>query len=224
MFASRARAYSNGKLFRCSTLGLAPGLTHIHKTRQERFVRDKNSILLGTFINYARKLFYSVGHGSHFNHFLSARLFAESGRLHLAPTMLGSDEKRGSLPGQSVNYRQTKFYGDKTLSITTLSLMTLSITTLSLTTFSIKTHRITKFNITINIMRHSAKWQCCYEECHLCLMSFMQSVTNKPNTLSAVMLNVFMQSVVKLSVVRLSVIRLRVVKLSVVRLHYAECR
>ncbi len=40
-----------------------------------------------------------------------------------------------------------------------------------------------------------------YAECHLCLVSFMLSVTNKPFMLSVIMLNAIMLSVVMLNVV-----------------------
>jgi hypothetical protein len=44
-------------------------------------------------------MFYSGGHGRHFNHFLSARLMAESGRLHLAPTNVRLGRKTRQLTG-----------------------------------------------------------------------------------------------------------------------------
>ncbi len=47
--------------FRCSTLGLAPGLTHKHYTRPAILARDKHSSLLRKSVNYGRKKFYSIG-------------------------------------------------------------------------------------------------------------------------------------------------------------------
>ncbi len=49
-----------------------------------------------------------------------------------------------------------------------------------------------------------------YAECHLCCMSFMLSITNKPFVLSVVMLDVVMLNVVMLNVVMLNVVMLNV--------------
>ncbi len=53
--------------------------------------------------------------------------------------------------------------------------------------------------------------ECCYAECHLCLVSIMLSVANNPIMLSVIMLNVVMLSSVMLSVIILIVIMLSVV-------------
>jgi hypothetical protein len=47
-------------------------------------------------------------------------------------------------------------------------------------------------------------------ECHLCLVSVMLSVTNKPLMLNVVMLSVLMLNVIMLNVVMLSVVMLSV--------------
>jgi hypothetical protein len=52
MFVGKAVVYLSEVPSRCSTLGLAPGLTHKHPTRLERPTRDKHSSLLGKFVNY----------------------------------------------------------------------------------------------------------------------------------------------------------------------------
>ncbi len=49
MFAGKAGAYLSEAPFRCSTLGLAPGLT---QTKQERLARDKQAGSLRKFVNY----------------------------------------------------------------------------------------------------------------------------------------------------------------------------
>ncbi len=46
----------------------------------------------------------------------------------------------------------------------------------------------------------------CYAECHVCLLSLMLKVSDKPFTLSDIRLDVIMLSVVMLSVVMLSVV------------------
>ncbi len=58
-----------------------------------------------------------------------------------------------------------------------------------------------------------------YAQCHLCSMSFMLSVVNKPSMVSVIMLNVVMLNVVMLSVIMLNAIMLCVVILSVVLLN-----
>ena len=60
MFVSKAGAYPSEALFRCSTLGQAPGLTHKH-TWLERPAREKHSSLLRTSENYICKKFYNIG-------------------------------------------------------------------------------------------------------------------------------------------------------------------
>ncbi len=46
----------------------------------------------------------------------------------------------------------------------------------------------------------------CYAECHLCYVSIMLSVTNKPIMLSVILLPVVMLSVIMLNVVKMSVV------------------
>ncbi len=59
MFVGKAGACPNKA--RCSTLGLAPGLTYKHLTRLERLVWDKHFSLLRKSVNYGRKKFYNIG-------------------------------------------------------------------------------------------------------------------------------------------------------------------
>ncbi len=73
--------------------------------------------------------------------------------------------------------------GTVTLSITTSSTMTFSTMTFSTMTFSIMTLE-TVILIVI------------YAECHLCLVSFILSVTKKLNMLSVILLNAVMLNVV----------------------------
>ncbi len=47
-------------LFRCSTLGQAPCLTHVHQTRLERPARNKHSSLLPAFKTNSCKKFYNI--------------------------------------------------------------------------------------------------------------------------------------------------------------------
>jgi hypothetical protein len=61
MFAGNAGAYPSEAPFRCSPLGLAPGLTHKHKTWAERLARDKYSSLIRKVVTYGRKKFYNFG-------------------------------------------------------------------------------------------------------------------------------------------------------------------
>ncbi len=61
MLVGEARAYTSEALFRCSALGLAPGLTHKHWTILEKPARDKHSSLLRAFVNYGLKKFYNTG-------------------------------------------------------------------------------------------------------------------------------------------------------------------
>jgi hypothetical protein len=49
--------------FRCSTVGLAPGLTHNHETRLELLAKNKHFSLLQKSVNYGRKTFYNTGQG-----------------------------------------------------------------------------------------------------------------------------------------------------------------
>jgi hypothetical protein len=58
MFASKARAYPSVVPFMCSILGWAHVLNQRNLTR---LARDTNSSLLGTFVNYGRKMFYNIG-------------------------------------------------------------------------------------------------------------------------------------------------------------------
>ncbi len=53
-----------------------------------------------------------------------------------------------------------------------------------------------------------------YSECHLCIVSFMLNVANKPKLLSVDMLNVVMLNVVMLIVIMLNVVTLIVIMLS----------
>jgi hypothetical protein len=52
MFVSKTGSYPSEVPFKCSTLGLAPGLTHKHYTRLEKLARDKHSSLLRKSVNY----------------------------------------------------------------------------------------------------------------------------------------------------------------------------
>jgi hypothetical protein len=47
--------------FRCSTLGLAPGLAHKHYNKRAILVRDKHSSLLRKSVNYEQKSFVTLG-------------------------------------------------------------------------------------------------------------------------------------------------------------------
>ena len=80
--------------------------------------------------------------------------------------------------------------------------------------------------MTLSIMTLRITVEYCYDECHLCKVSIMLIVTNKPFMLSVTMQNVVMLSVLMLSVLMLSVIMLNVtlnvtldVMLSVIRLN-----
>jgi hypothetical protein len=57
MLAFKTRAYLRQPHFRCSTFGVAPGLTHKHKTWLEKLARDKLSSLLLKFVNYGQKVY-----------------------------------------------------------------------------------------------------------------------------------------------------------------------
>ncbi len=48
-------------LFRCSTLGQAPGLAYKHLTRLVKLARDKRSNSLHKFVTYGLKTFYNIG-------------------------------------------------------------------------------------------------------------------------------------------------------------------
>jgi hypothetical protein len=61
MFAVKTGAYWSETLFRCSTLGKAPGLSHIHLTKLERLDRDKHSGVFLKVVTYGRKKFYNIG-------------------------------------------------------------------------------------------------------------------------------------------------------------------
>jgi hypothetical protein len=60
MFAVKAGAYPSETPFRCSTLGKAPGLAHIHLTRLERLYRDKHFSVFLKVVTYGRKKFYNI--------------------------------------------------------------------------------------------------------------------------------------------------------------------
>jgi hypothetical protein len=60
-------------------------------------------------------------------------------------------------------------------------------------------------------MTFSIMAECCYAECHLCQVSCMLIVVNKPFILSVIMPSVIMPSVIMPSAVMLSVIILNVV-------------
>jgi hypothetical protein len=57
IFACKAKAYPSEAPFRCSTLGLAPGLTRKNLTRLERLTEDKHSGLLRKSVITAVKSF-----------------------------------------------------------------------------------------------------------------------------------------------------------------------
>ncbi len=63
VFAGKAGAYPCEISFSCSTLGQAPGLTHILKsqTRLESPAKYKHSSLFGKIVNYGRNKFYDIG-------------------------------------------------------------------------------------------------------------------------------------------------------------------
>jgi hypothetical protein len=61
-----AKSYLSEALFRYSTLGWAPSLTHKHYTRLEMLARDKDSSLLYKFVNYSRKRFITLAPEQHF--------------------------------------------------------------------------------------------------------------------------------------------------------------
>ncbi len=63
MFVVKARAYLSEALFRYSTLGWAPGLTHRHHTRLEMLFGDKHSSILRKIKNHKlrTKKFYNNG-------------------------------------------------------------------------------------------------------------------------------------------------------------------
>ncbi len=63
MFACKAEAYPSEALFRCSTLGQAPGLTRKHQTRLQKLARDKHSNLLQKSVNYRQKSFITLAPG-----------------------------------------------------------------------------------------------------------------------------------------------------------------
>ncbi len=74
MFVGKARTYPNEAPFRCSTLGLAPGLALKQYTRLERLARDKHPGLLQKFVSYGRKKFYNIGLWSFERSFLTPNL------------------------------------------------------------------------------------------------------------------------------------------------------
>ncbi len=61
MLANNIKAYLSESLFRYSTLGYAPNLTHKNKGRLERLVKDEHSSFLQKFVNYALKKFNNTG-------------------------------------------------------------------------------------------------------------------------------------------------------------------
>jgi hypothetical protein len=61
MFAGKVGAYPSEAPLSCSTLGWAPGLTHKHQTRLERFARDKRSSLLRKSVINGQKSFITLG-------------------------------------------------------------------------------------------------------------------------------------------------------------------
>jgi hypothetical protein len=94
---------------------------------------------------------------------------------------------------------------------TTFSTMTFGITTLSIITNKKATFSV----ITLNIMA---------EQCHLCQLSLMLSVTYEHFIPSVVMVNVVMLIVVMVSVVMLSIVMLSVVMPSVVMMNVVAPR
>jgi hypothetical protein len=61
MFIVKTWVYPIEEPFRCSTLGLAPGLAHIPYSMLERLSMDKHSSLLRKFLNHGQKKFYNIG-------------------------------------------------------------------------------------------------------------------------------------------------------------------
>ncbi len=61
MFTGKAGAYPSEALCNFSSLGLAPGLAHKHKTRVERLARDELQIT--KIRNYGEKRFTTLGPG-----------------------------------------------------------------------------------------------------------------------------------------------------------------
>ncbi len=64
MFVGKAGAYPIEEPFRCSTLGLAPGLADKQKTRLERLARDKHSRLIRKFVNHGQKILITLARGT----------------------------------------------------------------------------------------------------------------------------------------------------------------
>jgi hypothetical protein len=60
-FVGKARAYPSEALSKCSTLGLALGLTHKNMARSEWLAWDTCSSLVQKIVNYRQKEFYNVG-------------------------------------------------------------------------------------------------------------------------------------------------------------------
>ncbi len=76
-----------------------------------------------------------------------------------------------------------------TISIMTISIMIISIMIISIMTISIMTITIMTITLmTISVMALDPEG--CYAECHLCWVSFILSVTNKPSMLSVILLSV----------------------------------
>jgi Chitin binding Peritrophin-A domain len=57
----RLGAYPRKEHLKDASFGAGSNLTDIHYTRLERHARDKRSIQLLTFVNYAHKKFYNIG-------------------------------------------------------------------------------------------------------------------------------------------------------------------
>jgi hypothetical protein len=63
-----------------------------------------------------------------------------------------------------------------------------------------------KLGLPLRSMTLSIMIECCYAECHLCCVSIMLSVADKPIMLSVIMLKEIMMSVIMLNAVMMSVV------------------
>ncbi len=109
------------RLFWCSTLGQAPGLTHKHQTRLERLAKDKHSTLFKKFVTYGRKkihnivtcgLCYKTFYGRKLPLFRCSTLGQAPVLTHKHQTRLESlaKDKHSSLLQKIVTYDRKKFY------------------------------------------------------------------------------------------------------------------
>ncbi len=60
MLVSKTKAYLNEPLFRCSTPGKVPGLTHKRLTRLEGLARGKHSSLSRKSVDWGHEEFYNI--------------------------------------------------------------------------------------------------------------------------------------------------------------------